>query len=141
LRRALIIVFCLLCLSCARRPDADAIRQAIADAAEAVEAHKSANLLDRVSEDFIGNDTLDRTQLDNLLRMQMLGAKSIGVHVHGIEVEVQGDRATARFEANVTDSSGRWIADRAASLHFETGWRPEKGEWRCYNARWSSNAR
>lgn len=141
MRPALIAWLCLLCLACARPPDAEAIRKVIAEAAQAAEAHRSTHLLDYVSADFIGNDTLDRAQLDRLLRMQMLGAKSIVVSVHGIEVDVQGDRATARFEADITDSSGRWIADRAASLHFETGWRREHGEWHCYNAKWSSSAR
>jgi hypothetical protein len=141
LRPALIAWLCLLCLACARPPDAEAIRTVIAEAAQAAQAHKSGELLDQVSADFIGNDSLDRAQLDRLLRMQMLGAKSLGVSVHGIEVDVQGDRATASFEADVTDSSGRWIADRAATLHFETGWRREHGDWRCYNAKWSSSAR
>ncbi|MEO5624745.1 MAG: hypothetical protein ABIQ70_01910 [Dokdonella sp.] len=137
MRQLLIAIAFLLCLSCARKPDAEAIRSAIAEAAEAVEAHRGANLLERVSGDFIGNDELDREQLDRFLRMQMIGAKSIGVSVNGIQVDVQGDRATASFEANLTDSSGRWIPDRASTLKFETGWRRESGKWRCYNAKWT----
>ncbi|MEO7326122.1 MAG: hypothetical protein ABIW82_14955 [Dokdonella sp.] len=137
MRRLLIALSFLLCLSCAHQPGAEAIRDAIAGSAAAVEAHRNADLLERISEDFIGNDELDRAQLDRLLRMQMLGANSIGVSVSGIQVELQGDRATASLEANITDSSGRWIPDRAALLKFETGWRREGREWRCYNAKWT----
>jgi ketosteroid isomerase-like protein len=136
MRRPVIALSFLLCLSCARQPDAEAIRDAIAGIAAAVEAHRNANVLERISEDFIGNDELDRTQLDKLLRLQMIAANSIGVSVGGIQVDVQGDRATASFEARVTDSSGRWIADRSATLKFETGWRREHDKWRCYNAKW-----
>lgn len=137
MRRLLIATSFLLCLSCAHQPDAEAIRGAIAEAAAAVEARRGADLLEHVSEDFIGNDELDRAQLDRMLRMQMMGAKSIGVSVDGIHVDVQGDRATASFEANITDSSGRWIPDRAVTLKFESGWRHEGRQWRCYNAKWT----
>lgn len=139
MRRLLIALLFLLCLSCAHPPDAEAIRAAIASVATAVEGQRSADVLERISEDFIGNDGLDRAQLDRVLRMQMMAAKSIGVSVKGIQVDVQGDRATARFEANITDSSGRWIPDRASTLKFETGWRRESGKWRCYNAKWTQD--
>ena len=46
-----------------------------------------------------------------------------------------------RFDAFVTDTSGRWIPDRAATLHFETGWRREGKRWLCINARWSNDSR
>lgn len=139
MRLLLLSMSLLLCLSCARQPDAEAIRGAIAEAGAAVEAHGGSDLLDHVSQDFIGNNELDRAQLDRLLRMQMMGAKSIRVSIKGIQVDVQGDRATAVFEANITDSSGRWIPDRAATLKFETGWRREDRQWRCYNAKWTQD--
>lgn len=127
--------------ACARTPDDEAIRAAIAKGAEAAEAHRAGDLVDLVSSDFIGNDGLGRADLANLLRGRMLVANALGVHVGSVDVDVQGDRATARFDALVTDTSGRWIPDRAATLHFETGWRREGREWRCYNAQWSSDAR
>lgn len=136
MRRQLMALSFLVCVSCARQPDAEAIRDAIGGVAAAIEAHRNANVLERVSEDFIGNNELDRTQLDKLLRMQMIAANSIGVSVSGIQVDVQGDRATANFEASVTDSSGRWIVDRSATLKFATAWRREHDKWRCYNAKW-----
>ncbi|MEO5559363.1 MAG: hypothetical protein ABIO49_06115 [Dokdonella sp.] len=139
MRRLLIAMAFLLCLSCSRKPDAEAIRGAIVEAGVAVEAHRGSDLLDHISQDFIGNNELDRAQLDRLLRMQMMGAKSIGVSIKGIQIDVQGDRATAGFEANIADSSGRWIPDRAATLKFETGWRRESGKWRCYNAKWTQD--
>jgi hypothetical protein len=61
----------------------------------------------------------------------------VGVDVGPIEVEVHGERATARFHATLSDGSGRWIPDRRAVLEVETGWRREGGDWTCYNASWS----
>lgn len=140
--RLLLAGLFLLCLaSCSRTPDDEAIRAAITKTAEAVEARRAGDVLAAVSDDFVGNDGIDRTELGNLLRGQVLVANALGVRVSSVEVDARGDRAIARFDAFVTDSSGRWIPDRAATLHFETGWRREGREWRCYNAKWSSDAR
>ena len=140
--RWILTIGCLLCLvSCARTPDDEAIRAAIATGATALEAHQGKDVLDLVSDDFVGNDGIDRAGLANVLRAHLLGANSLGVHVGGIDVQLHGDRAVASFDATITDSSGRWIPDRMETLHFETGWRREGSTWRCYNAKWSSDAR
>lgn len=126
--------------ACAHQPDADAIRVAIMEAANAAQAQRSADILERISDDFTGNHgEFDRTQLARLLRFQLLGQKVIGVSVATIDVDLSGDRATARFDATFTDASGRWIADRRAELQFVTGWHREHGTWRCYNATWSGD--
>ena len=130
----------LIMAACAGQPDADAIRAAIHEMAGAAKAQSSGDVLARISDDFTGNDgEVDRSQLANLLRVQLLGRRAIGVSVGTINVDVSADRATARFDATVTDTSGRWIADRRAVLHFVTGWRREGGTWRCYNAKWSGD--
>lgn len=124
--------------ACARQPDADAIRTAITEMAGAAQAQRSADLLAWISEDFTGNDgEVDRAQLVNLLRAQLLGHRAIGVSLDAINVELSGDRATARFDATLSDASGRWLPDRSEVLRFVTGWRRERGTWRCYNAHWS----
>lgn len=139
MRMAGIALLCMLGVACSRTPDDEAIRAAIATGAAAMEAHRGKDVLDLVSNDFIGNDGIDRAELGNLLRAQALGANTIGVRIGSVAVDLQGDRATARFDADVSDSSGRWIADRATTLHVETGWRREGRQWRCYNARWTQD--
>jgi hypothetical protein len=138
MRMAGIALLCLLGVACSRTPDDEAIRAAISAGAASVQAHRGKEMLDLVAEDFVGNDDVDRAGLANLLRAQMLGANTIGVRVGSVEVDLHGYRAIARFDADVTDSSGRWIADRATTLHFETSWRREDREWRCYNAKWTA---
>ncbi len=128
-------------VACARQPDADAIRAAITEMADAAQARDSADLLARISDDFTANDgEVDRAQLANLLRAQLLGRGAISVSLGTIEVELSGDRATARFDATVKDPSGRWLDDHSKALQFVTGWRREHGTWRCYNANWSGAA-
>lgn len=133
----LMIGVILLVAACARQADSEAIREAIDAMADGAHAHRSADLLDNVSDDFTGNNgELDRGALEERLRGLLL-AKSIGVQLGRIEVKMAGERATARFEVRLTDTSGRWIAGRSALIRFETGWRREGSAWRCYNAQWT----
>jgi len=139
--RSIAFLFALCMAACARTPDDQAIRKSIENGAAAAQAHDASALTDMLADDFIGNDELDKAGLKSQLRGQFVVAKAIGVRVGPIDVEVNGDRATARFDAFVTDTSGRWIPDRAATLHFQTGWRRDGKYWLCNNAKWSSDAR
>lgn len=131
----------LLLAACARAPDAEVIRDAIGEMAAAAEAKRSAEVLEHVAVDFTGNDgELDRAELERMLRARVLAAQAVGVSIGTVTVELDGDRATARFEMTVTDGSGRWLSDGRAVLQVTSGWRREGGIWRCYNARWSRDA-
>jgi len=140
-RKSTSVWFLLLALAllgaCSRVPDAEAIRASIAAMAEAAEALRTGDVLASVSDDFTGNDgELDRAGLERLLRARARAGRSLGAKVGHVNVELSGDRATARFELTLTDGSGRWLADGRAVLTMTTGWRREGGRWRCYNARW-----
>ncbi|WP_300616341.1 nuclear transport factor 2 family protein [Dokdonella sp.] len=141
--RVLSLLLLVLTLSaCARVPDADAIRDTIRTMATAAEAKRSGDVLERIADDFTGNDgELDREGLERLLRARLFGGQAIGVSIGRIDVELDGDRATARFPMTVTDDSGRWLPDRRAELDVTTGWRRKSGTWSCYNARWSNDSR
>lgn len=140
--RILLLLLALLPAACARVPEADAIRAAIHAMAEAAEAKRTGAVLEHVAADFTGNDgELDRAGLERLLRARLLAGQAIGVSIGTIEVQLDGDRATARFEMSVTDDSGRWLSDRRAAFDVTTGWRREGGAWHCYNAKWSSDER
>lgn len=126
-----------LAAGCSRAPDTEAIRHAITAMGVAAEARRSNDLLEHIADDFVGNaGEFDRAGLEQLLRAHLLVGRSIGVSIGPVDVEVNGDRATARFDVTLTDGSGRWLPDRRATLQMVTGWRRDEGEWLCYNARW-----
>jgi len=132
------ISLALLIAACARTPDVDAIRANVQAMAAAAESQSKAGVLAHVADDFIGNEgELERAGLEQLLRARLLAGRSIGVSIGRVEVEVDGDRATARFDATVTDGSGRWLPEHRAVLKMTTAWRREQRDWRCYNAKWS----
>jgi hypothetical protein len=142
MRRIIMAVLALACATaCSHPPDAEAIRATITAIGAAAEDHRGTDVMAHVSDDFTGNDgNVDHAQLGQLLRAQLLAARSLDVHVGTISVEMLGDRAVARFDVTVTDTSGRWFEDRETTLKFDTGWRREHGEWRCYNAHWQRSA-
>jgi len=135
--RTIMLAFVFLVLAaCARETDAEAVRRTIHEMAAAVDDGDAGELLEHVAEDFTGNDgALDRDDVAKLVRAQLL-TRSVAARLGSIEVELFGDRATARFSATLTDTSSRWIPTGRAELRFVTGWRRDGGEWRCYNAGW-----
>ncbi len=141
LASSLIVALLVVLVACARTPAEQAIRAAIERGAQALQAHDAGRLADLVSDDFIGNDELDKIGLGRYLRAQFLAANALGVRIGTITVDVRGDRATAEFDVFITDSSGRWIPDRATTLQFQTGWRRSGRQWLCNHARWSEAGR
>jgi hypothetical protein len=134
---AITLVCCLCTVACARQPAVDVIRAMVVKMGAAAESRRGPDVMFHVSDDFIGNDgEVDRARLVELLRTRLVAGHSIGVRLSGIDVEMTGDRAIARFDATLTDVSGRWLPQRRIILELETGWRSESCEWRCYNARW-----
>lgn len=140
MRRFLLLLLLSWLPACTRVPDADAIRGTIQAMAAAAEAKRSGDVLDHIAADFTGNDgEFDRAGLERLLRARLLAGQAIGVSLGRIDVELDGNRATAHFAMTVTDDSGRWLPDRKATLDVTTGWRREGRDWRCYNARWTQD--
>lgn len=144
MKRMLVIVALALgsICACSRPADEDAIRGAIEAMATAAQSRSSGAVMVHVAADFTGNDgELDRAGLERLLKARLLAGNSIGVSIGALDVELSGDRATARFDAIVTDSSGHWIADHRVVLAMVTGWRRDGRRWVCYNARYTGGDR
>jgi len=131
-------VFALALLSGCSRPDPEArLRAQVSALQAAVQARQTGKVMDRVADDFAGNDGIDRRALHNLLRAQFLANADVGATVGPLDVAIRGDHATVRFTAMLTGGSGRWIPERAGGYQVTTGWRLEGGDWKLYTAQWS----
>lgn len=123
--------------ACSRPSDEVRIRTAISDMQAAIEAGKPGDFMQHVAEDFTGDGgAVDKQALHNLLRAQALGNARIGVTVVSMDIELLGDRATARVDVTLTGGNGRWMPERGSIQQIESGWRHEGGKWLCYNAQW-----
>ena len=133
----LVLLALSLLAGCARAPDEQRIREAIAAMQTAVAERAPQAFLRHVGVDFTGNQgDLDRDGIANLLRLQMLRHASINALIGPIDIAVSGDRATADFPLTLAGGSGSLLPDSAGQYRLRTGWRRDGAAWRCYHARW-----
>ncbi|HEX5123052.1 MAG TPA: hypothetical protein VFV97_07380, partial [Rhodanobacteraceae bacterium] len=110
-------------VGCSRPPDETRIRNAIAAMRESAEVRNAAGVLDHVGNDFIGqNGEIDRDGLARMLRIEFLRKDGFDVSIGAIAIEVDGDRATARFEMTVGDASRRWLPSGRETFAVVSGW-------------------
>ena len=137
MRHALILLAVIAMAACHSTPDEQRIRDAMTAMQKAVEAHDPRGFMSYVSADFTGNDgQVDRDGLHNLLRAEVLRNESVGVTLGPIDVDLQGDRATAHVVATLTGGSGGLLPERGSIYSIASGWKREGGEWKCFNAKW-----
>ena len=123
--------------ACVRTPDEQKIRQTIATMQQAVEAGAPRDFIAHVSADFSGDrGSVDREGLHNLLRVQVLRNEHVNVLLGPIEVELQGERATAKLTATLTGRGASTLPERLTVLSITSSWRRAGSAWECYNAQW-----
>lgn len=126
----------LLLAGCARTPPEQALRETIQALQVAVEQRNAAAVEDHLADDFVGPLGMDRDGARRLAALTFLRHRDIGVTIGPLDLSMQQDHATVRFNAALTGSSGRALPDAARLYEVETGWRLEDGEWRLTSARW-----
>lgn len=127
---------------CAHPSDEERIRSAIEAMKSAAEARQPAGVLAEVADDFTGNGgELDRDALGRFLKIQFLRNETVGVGLGPITVDVDGNRATAKFDVTLSDGSRRWLPAGRETRSAVTGWRREGSRWLCYNATWAESSR
>ena len=84
---------------------------------------------------------LQAFSLAQLLKFQLLSRQGVGVASGPVEIVIDGDRATAKFDVTLSDSSGRWVPGGSETYRIVSGWRREGSNWVCYNATWTNGAR
>ena len=124
---------------CAKPADEAALRAALAEGQQAIEARDADRLMDLVGDEFGGPDGMDRAGLRRYAALMLLGQQRVGLTLGPVTVELHGDRAVARFDALVT-GGGRFVPEGAEARRVETVWRLEGGEWKLASADWSQPA-
>jgi hypothetical protein len=124
-------------VSCSRPPDEAALRGTIESMRKAAEARDARGVLDPIAADFSGRGgEVDRDGLSRLIKLEFLRPEAIGVSIGSIAIEIEGDRATAKFEMTLTDRSRRFLPGGSESYAVVSGWRREGRRWVCVNATW-----
>lgn len=89
-----------------------------------------------ITDDFAGNEGMDRAAMHNLLRMQALAKSNLSAATGPLRIQMQGDQASVRFDLILAGGNGRFLPDSAQTYSITSGWRIEKGKWRVYYAQW-----
>ena len=129
-------LFALVLSGCRHTPDAQQVREAIAEVAQAAEAGAASEVSAPLSDDFDGNaGELDRRELTNMVRLLALRGEHIGVTMGPVTIEHRGERMMATFAVTLT-SGGKLLPDQLGLYQVESAWRKDDGKWRCYTASW-----
>jgi hypothetical protein len=122
---------------CDSTPPEQKLRDTIKQMAADGEARQVSKVMDVVADDFGGPGGMDRKGLRRFLTFAGMQSADIGVTMGPVEVELIGERATAKFTLGVTGgAAGRLLPDRAQVYDVTTGWRMEGGEWKLIAANW-----
>ncbi|MET0231360.1 MAG: hypothetical protein ABW186_10555 [Rhodanobacteraceae bacterium] len=122
---------------CSRPPDETVLRETIESMRAAAEARDAGGVLDSIAADFSGRGgEFDRAGLARLIKLEFLRPEPIGVSIGSLAIEIDGDRATAKFEMTLTDRSRRFLPGGSESYAVVSGWRREGRRWVCVNAVW-----
>ena len=135
-RRAWLAVALLVLAGCDSTPPEQKLRTTIQQMAAAGEARQVSKVMDAVAEDFGGPGGMDRKGLQRFLTFAGMQNANIGVTMGPVEVELIGERATAKFTLGVTGGAGRFLPDRAQVYDVTTGWKLVDGEWKLISADW-----
>ena len=128
-----------LCLGgCARTPPEQALRESLSELQAAVEARDAAAVEERLAEDFIGPEGLDRDGARRLAQVLFLRYRSTDATLGPLEIAMQDqDRhAIVRFTAALTAGTGGFLPESGQVYEVETGWRLEGDEWQLVSAEW-----
>jgi hypothetical protein len=132
----LLAALCAVLGGCDSTPPEAKLRATIAQMQADGEAHKVAAVMDSVAEDFGGPEGMDRKQLQRFLTFTSMSNQALGVTLGPMDVEVMGERATAKFTLYATGGSGGLLPDRAQVYDVTTGWKLVGGEWKLISANW-----
>ncbi len=130
------VVLVLLAAGCSKTPPEQALRQAMAELQAGVEKRDADVVEERLAEDFVGPDGLDRDGVRRMAALQMMRHEKLGLTIGPLDVRIQERHATVRFTAAATGGSGGLIPDSAEVYQVETGWRLEGDEWKMTSASW-----
>lgn len=133
---AVTVIAMALC-ACTRTTPEQRLRDTVAALQAAVEARNAGDIRQVLADDFVGPEGLDREGAVRMAQAMFLRHRDIGVAIAGpLQVRMQPDHATVRFETALTGGSGNLLPDAARLYSVETGWRLDDGDWRLTSASW-----
>ena len=121
---------------CAGPSPEQALRSRMDQLQSAIDARDAGAVEDVLADDFVGNAGMDRPGARRLAAAMFLRYREVGVRFGPVEVELRGERATARFTVVATGGSGGLLPENGQVYDVTTGWRRDGDDWRITSADW-----
>jgi hypothetical protein len=137
MRITLLAGLLLIAAACQRTPPEEALRARMSVLESAIDARDAGALGDFLADDFIGPGGMDGTGARRLAQGLFLRYRDIGTRLGPLDVQVQEQHATVRFDAIVTGGAGSLLPDSGQVYDVRTAWRLEGGEWVLVSAEWA----
>lgn len=140
-RAALVVLLAMLVLAagCRRESAEQALRRDVSSLQAAIESRDARAMAKFLSEDFVGNDGLDREGARRLAAVYFMRNARIGMTQGPLDIRLQGDHATLRTTVMLTGGgAGGLLPDTGRMQAVTSGWRLEDGEWRMTSLAWDS---
>ncbi len=118
--------------------DEEKIEALIRDAAEKAEAKDIRGVLKHVSESYKDKEGNDRNQIKGLLFIYFQRYEKIGIFIRDIEVEVNGDSASAVVKLIFTGGA-EIIPDSGSGYILDLKLKLEEGDWSVVRAGWTES--
>jgi hypothetical protein len=126
-------------VACAGTPPEERLLEVIAATQHDLESRNGAALAERVADDFVGPDGMDRVGLRRTAQAAFLRYRTVSVTLGPRHMDMSGDgrHATVRFTAALTGGDGAVLPDSARLYRVESGWRRTGDDWELTSLRWA----
>jgi hypothetical protein len=123
------------------RAASDPVRTMLDELASAAEARDADRALARISDRFQGRGAASKAEIANSLRRYFAAYESIGIELHGVEIDHQdgtaGVRCVVAFSGQARKAFGlEGLLPPSAVYRFDLDAADENGTWRVTRAEW-----
>jgi hypothetical protein len=124
--------------ACTRTTPEQQLRDTVSSLQAGIETRDAGDIRAVLADDFVGPEGLDREGAVRMAQAMFLRHRDIGVTITGpLQVRMQPDHASVRFDVARSGGSGGVLPDTARLYSVETGWRLQDGDWRLTSAEWT----
>lgn len=135
----ILLVFAGPIFGCDRDTEKEKIQKTLSAVQAAAESKDVGDVLDCLSKAYRDPQGNDYTGIRGLLLYYFFRHQSITIILSGLETEIRGAAADARFQAILsgrTASSGTILPDALGAYRFTVMFAKESGEWKITSAKW-----
>ena len=124
--------------ACTRTTPEQQLRDTVSSLQAGIETRDAGDIRAVLADDFVGPEGLDREGAVRMAQAMFLRHRDVGVTIAGpLQVRMQPDHASVRFDVALSGGSGGVLPDTARLYSVETGWRLQDGDWRLTSAEWT----